>query len=78
MARELLSEGQVAEGLRLDSADIAVLKLCCTDKPPRNAAAIVAAIRARLEYSQSKPKQAVEHSGTVYVVTDANAEGIDR
>ncbi len=65
-AAELLDEAQVRAGLRLDSAEVAVLKLCCTDNPPRNAAAIVSAIRTRLEYSQPKPKQEI---GVEAVVT---------
>jgi hypothetical protein len=63
MAARLLSEAQVAEQLRLDPDAIAALKACCTLRPPRNAAAIVAGIRARLEYSQSKPKQSLEVTG---------------
>ena len=55
----------LTDGLRLDSEDIDVLKACCSKRPPRNAAAIVSAIKARLEYSQPKPKQQLEHSGSV-------------
>lgn len=62
-AAELLTEAQVTDGLRLDADDLAVLKRCCSLRPPRNAAAIVSAIKARLEYSQRKPTTAIEHSG---------------
>lgn len=64
-AAQLLTEAQVTDGLRLDADDLAVLKRCCSLRPPRNAAAIVSAIKARLEYSHAKPKQAVEVSGKV-------------
>lgn len=62
-ARRLLSEAEVTEGLRLDEEDLRILKACCAMRPPRNAAAIVSALKARLEYSQTKPKQAVEVTG---------------
>lgn len=75
-ARRLLSEAEVTEGLRLDSEDIRVLKACCSMRPPRNAAAIVSAIKARLEYSQRKPQQEVAHSGTLSItVIDPFATG---
>lgn len=64
-AEALLSEADVLEQLRLDPDALAALRACCSLRPPRNAAAIVAAIKTRLEFSQSKPKQQVEHSGTV-------------
>lgn len=64
-AARLLTEIEVREGLRLDSDDLAVLKACCSHRPPRNAAAIVRAIQVRLEYSQTKPKQEIGLSGTV-------------
>lgn len=66
-AARLLTEAQVTDGLRLDAEDLAVLKRCCSLRPPRNAAAIVSAIKARLEYSQRKPKTEVEHSGGIEV-----------
>ena len=58
-AAKLLSEAEVRDGIRLDSEDVRVLRLCCTDDPPRNAVAIVSAIKLRLEYSQPKPKQEI-------------------
>jgi hypothetical protein len=40
-------------------------------RPPRNAVAIVGAIKARLEYSQPKPKQEIGLSGDVtYTLVD--------
>jgi hypothetical protein len=69
-ARDLLSLAQVSESLRLTTLDITVLRKCCSLRPPRNAIAIVGAIKARLEWSQPKPKQEVEHSGAIIVRTD--------
>jgi len=60
-----LTEAQVLDGLRLDAEAIAALRACSGLRPPRNAVAIVGAIKARLEWSQPKPKQQVEHSGHV-------------
>jgi hypothetical protein len=62
-AARILSELEVREGLRLDQAAIDTLRACCSMRPPRNAAAIVNAIKARLEYSQPKPKQEIGVSG---------------
>jgi len=64
-AAALLSNEQVLARLRLDEEALDSLQKCCTTRPPRNAAAIVSAIKARLEYSQPKPKQEVEVSGRV-------------
>jgi len=64
-ARKLLSEAEVREGLRLDDDALEALKACCTLRPPRNAASIVAGIKARLEYSQPKPRQEIGVSGDV-------------
>jgi hypothetical protein len=73
-ARRLLTEVEVTEGLRLDSEDLRVLRACCSMRPPRNAGAIVAAMKARLEYSQRKPVVGVEHSGNVtYQLVDPYA-----
>jgi hypothetical protein len=66
-AERLLTEAQVAERLRLDESAIAALNACCTLRPPRNAASIVAGIKARLEYSQPKPKQEIGLSGKVSI-----------
>ena len=66
-AARLLSEAEVRDGLRLDPDAIAALKACCSLRPPRNALAIVSAIKARLEWSQPKPKQEVEHSGGIQI-----------
>lgn len=66
-ARKLLSEAEVLERLRLDEDALATLRQCCSLRPPRNAGAIVAAIKARLEFSQPKPATKVEHQGNVRI-----------
>jgi hypothetical protein len=63
----LLSIAEVSEGLRLDDGDLDTLRACCSKSPPRNAGAIVAAIKLRLEFSQPKPQQKIEHSGSIEV-----------
>ena len=74
-AERLLSEAEVVKRLRLDPDALAALRACCSLHPPRNAAAIVAAIKTRLEFSQPKPKQEVEHSGSVtYQLVDPYAK----
>ena len=66
-ARRLLTEAEVLDGLRLDDEALAALRACCSLRPPRNAASIVAAIKARLEYSQPKPRQEIQHSGGIEI-----------
>lgn len=63
----MLSIAEVSEGLRLDDGDLETLRACCSKRPPRNAGAIVAAIKLRLEFSQPKPQQKIEHSGSVEI-----------
>jgi hypothetical protein len=65
-AARLLSIAEVADGLRLDAEALEMLRRCSTH-PPRNAASAVAAIKLRLEFSQPKPKQKVQHSGSLEV-----------
>jgi hypothetical protein len=67
VARKILDEEAVREHLRLDEEAIATLKACCSMRPPRNAVAIVGAIKARLEYSQPKPKQEIGLTGDVSI-----------
>lgn len=64
-AEQLLSEPEIRERLRLDPTALAALRACCSSRPPRNALAIVSAIRTRLEWSQPKPKQEIDHNVTV-------------
>ena len=66
------------ERLRLDDDAIAALNACCTLRPPRNSAAIVSAIKTRLEFSQPKPKQEVGLSGSVAIqVIDPYAKPLE-
>lgn len=66
-AEALLSSAEVVERLRLDPEALAALRACCSLRPPRNATAIVSAIRTRLEWSQARPAAQVEHGGTVKI-----------
>ena len=59
----MLTELQVREGLRLDADSLDMLRAISQGDAPRNAQSILAAIKTRLEYSQPKPTQTVEHSG---------------
>lgn len=66
-----LTDDQIRAGMRLDAAALAKLREITEARmPPRNALAWVqiqtlalAAIRTRLEYTQSKPAAKVEHEG---------------
>ena len=61
-AKALLSEAEIRDELKMDAETLAFLKECSV-MPGRNAASAIAAIKLRLEYSQPKPTQTVEHSG---------------
>lgn len=77
-AARLLSEAEVYDSLRLDDEALDALRACCSLRPPRNAAAIVSAIKTRLEFSQPKPvqKSEVDVRGTIQVINPyAKPEG---
>lgn len=75
-----LTKPETLEKLHLTDADIAFLDQCAAGRPPRNALAAITAIKLKLEYTASKPKQLVEHEGVVRIVveTDAPPKEFDR
>lgn len=66
-AARRLTEDQTRDELRLTDEQIAFLDRCANGHPPRNAAAAIAAIKLKLDFSQPKPQQKVEHSGALEI-----------
>lgn len=62
-----LTEAQTREQLRLTEDEIAFLDRCASGRAPRNAFACIAAIKLKLDFTQPKPQQKVEHSGGIQV-----------
>ena len=75
-----LTESETLAQLRLTSDQIAFLDRCAAGRPPRNALAAITAIKLKLDFSQPKPKQQLEHTGAVRIVveTDAPPKEFDR
>lgn len=66
-AARRLTEDQTREQLRLTEDEIAFLDQCASGRAPRNAFACIAAIKLKLDFTQPKPQQKVEHSGGIQV-----------
>lgn len=60
---------------RLSEAEMAILDEISTGKYVRNAASILKAIEFRAGYAYGKPKEPVEHSGTIRVELLEDADG---
>jgi hypothetical protein len=66
-AARRLTEDQTREQLRLTEDEIAFLDRCASGRAPRNAFACIAAIKLKLDFTQPKPQQKIEHSGSVEI-----------
>jgi hypothetical protein len=65
-----LTEEEAKGFLALSREEINVLNLIAAGRPPRNAMAIMAAIRLKLEHTVSKPKQNVGVDSEVHVTIE--------
>lgn len=68
IASKILTEAQFAKGIKLHKNQLDTLDAMAAGIfKPRNAIAILGAIRAKLEWGYAKPKQETELSGTVSI-----------
>ena len=62
-----LSAAEFRERAQFTEDELEILDACCSHRPPRNALAILNALKFRAEFAYPKPKQEVEHSGQVQI-----------
>lgn len=55
-----LTEEQITNLMQLTPAEMQVWNMICQGRPPRNAGAILAGIKLKLEYTRKKPETAAE------------------
>ena len=72
-ARAKLTSKQVRDELTLDPEALQVLHAMSRGKAPRNAQSILGAIRLRLDFTEEKPKEKLEHSGGLNVTVQTLA-----
>lgn len=75
-ARKILSDAQFAHGIKLQRGQLETLDLMAHGGyRPRNASAVLGALRLKLEWGHSRPKQQHELSGQVTIVVTSPLPG---